>query len=40
MECTVKRRNRSGNINQFKSKLEEYWHDKEYKYDPSGFHDY
>ena len=28
------------NINQFKSKLEEYWHDKEYKYDPSGFHDY
>ena len=24
------------NINQFKSKLEEYWHDKEYKY---GFHE-
>ena len=28
------------NINQFKSKLEEYWHDKEYKFDPSGFHDH
>ena len=28
------------NINQFKSKLEEYLHDKEYKFDPSGFHDY
>ena len=28
------------NVNQFKSKLEEFWHDKEYKYDPSGFHDY
>ena len=28
------------NINQFKSKLEEYRHDKEYKFDPSGFHDY
>ena len=28
------------NINQFKSKLEKYWHDKEYKLDPSGYHDY
>ena len=28
------------NINQFKSKLEEYWHDKEYKFDPSGFYDH
>ena len=28
------------NINQFKLKLEEYWHDKEYRFDSSGFHDY
>ena len=29
----------SENINQFKTRLESFWETKEFKYDPSRFHD-